>query len=72
MRDVRYIVDVRGRCPIVVTLKLCDDQPRVYGTASCIDTVFQTLPSEVLGQDIMNRTSRFFVGHHPPSTLMST
>ena len=60
-----------GRCPIVVTHKLCVDQPRVYQTTSCIDAVFRMLQSQVLGQDITGRTSRFFVGHRPPSRLPS-
>ena len=60
-----------GRCLIVVIHKLCVDQPRVYHTTSCIDAVFQMLQSQVLGQDITRRTSRFFVGHRPPSRLPS-
>ena len=60
-----------GRCPIVVIHKLCVDQPRVYHTTSCIDAVFRMLQSQVLGQDITRRTSRFFVGHRPPSRLPS-
>ena len=49
--------------PDEVTHKLCIDQPRVYQTMSCIDAVFRMLQSQVLGQDITGRTSRFFVGH---------
>ena len=60
-----------GRCPIVLIHKLCVDQPRVYHTTSCIDAVFRMLQSQVLGQDITRRTSRFFVGHGPPSRLPS-
>ena len=55
------------------------DQPRIYRITSCNDAVFRTLQSQVFGRDITRRTSRFFVGHHPPhiyppiySTLMST
>ena len=58
-----------GRCPIVVIHKLCVDQPRVYHTTSCIDAGFRMLQSQVLGQDITRRTSRFFVGHLPPPFL---
>ena len=54
------------QCPIVVTHKLCDYQPQFM---NCIDTVFQTLPSQVLGQDITGRTSRFFVSSRLPSCL---
>ena len=57
--------------PDEVTHKLCVDQPRVYQTTSCIDAVFRMLQSQVLGQDITGRTSRFFVGHRPPSRLPS-
>ena len=60
-----------ARSAIVVTHKLCVDQPQVYQTTSCIDTVFRMLQSQVLGQDITGRTSRFFVGHRPPSRLPS-
>ena len=59
-------VDVRGWCQIVVTHKLCVDQPLVYWTTNCIDAVFRMLQSQVIGQDITRKTSRFFVGHHPP------
>ena len=37
-------VDVRGWCLMVVTHKLCVDQPQVYRT-SCIDAVFRMLQS---------------------------
>ena len=66
VHDIRQMRE--RRCPIVVTHKLCIDQPQVNQT-SCIDAVFLTLQSQVLGQDITRRTSRFFVGHHPPSRL---
>jgi len=33
---------------------------------TCIDTVFKMLQSQVFGQGITRRTSRFFVGNHPP------
>ena len=56
-----------GRCPIVVTHKLCVDQPRVYRTTKCIDTVFRMTHFQVLEQNITGRTSRFFVRHRPPS-----
>ena len=39
---------------------------RCNSQTSCIDTVFRTLQSRVLGQDITRRTSRFFVRHPPP------
>jgi len=42
--------------PIIVTHTLCADQPQVYQTRmSCIDTVFWTLHSQVLGQGIITR-----------------
>ena len=56
----------KGRCPIVVTHKPCVDQPRIYRIMSCIDTVFRMLQSQILGQDITGRISRFFVGHCSP------
>ena len=46
--------------PIVVTHKLCVDQPRVYRTTSSINTVFWMLQSKLLGQNITRRTSRLF------------
>ena len=42
---------------------------RCNSQTSCIDTVFRTLQSQVLGQDITRRTSRFFVRHPPPPRL---
>jgi len=62
--DVR--IDRRGQWPIVITHKLCIDQPRVYRTMNCIYTVFWMLQSQVLGQNITRRISRFFVRHYPP------
>ena len=44
----------------------CIDQPLVYQTTSCIDTVFRTLQSQVFGQDITRRTLRFFIRCCPP------
>ena len=63
---VWHQIDMRGWCPVVIIPKLCDDQPWVHWTTNCIDTVFQTLPSQVLGQDIKRRTLGFLVGHRPP------
>ena len=57
----------RSHLPIVVTHKLCVDQPRVYRTTKCIDTVFRMTHFQVLGQNITRRTLRFFVRHHPPT-----
>ena len=42
------------------------DQPRIYRITSCNDAVFRMLQSQVFGQDITRRTSRFFIGHRPP------
>ena len=53
------------RGPIVVTHKICIYQCRSYKTTSCIDAVFWTLQSQVLGQHITRRNSRFFISHHP-------
>ena len=53
---------MRGVVPFVITHKLCDDQPRLYRTTNYIDTVFQMLPSQVLGQDTTRRT---FTWHRP-------
>ena len=39
------------RCPIVITYKLCADQPRVY-RKSCTEAVFRALQSQVLRQGI--------------------
>ena len=55
-------VDVAG---VVPNCQLCIDQPQVYQRMSCIDAVFQTLQSRVLGQDITRRTLTFFVRHRP-------
>ena len=62
-----------GGCPIVVTHEPCVDQPRIHRIMSCIDAIFQILQSQVFGQDITRRTSRFFVRHCPlVATLTST
>ena len=37
---------------------------------SCIDAVFWMLQSQVLGQSIRRKTSRFFVGHRPPHVCL--
>ena len=63
-------VDVRGgggggRCLIIVTHKLCIDQPWEYRT-NYIDAVFWMLQSQVFGQGNTRGTSRFLVGHCPP------
>ena len=63
---------MRGWCPIVVTHKLCIDQPQVYRTMSCIDVVFWMLQSQVLGQDITRRTLRCFFGHCPPNIYLTS
>ena len=56
----------RERCPIVLTHKLCIDQPRVYQTTSCIDTVFQTLH-----WILQEGPQDFFVRHCTPSVYLS-
>ena len=66
--EIRVTYVTSGRqCPIVVTHKLCDYQPR---SMNCIDAVFQTLPPQVLGRDITGRTSRLCRAM-PPSRLPS-
>ena len=67
----RQRVDRWGVVPNCCNYKHCIDQPQVYRTTSCIDAVFPTLQSQVLGQDTTRRTSRFFVGHRPPSVYLS-
>ena len=50
----------------VVTHKPCIDQPQIYQIMSCIDIVFRMLQSQVFGQDIRRRISKFFIRHRPP------
>ena len=62
-----------GRCEGAVP-DCCSSQSlhwSVYQTTSCTDASFRMLQSQVLGQDIIRRTLRFFVGHGPPSRLPS-
>ena len=60
------------QCPIIVTHKLCVDQPRVYRTTNCIDAVFQTLQSQVLGQDTYYKKDlKILCRTPPPSHLPS-
>ena len=47
MRDVTVDVrvDAREAVPIIVTHKLCVDQPRVYRTTNCIDSLLNVTVS---------------------------
>ena len=48
------------------------DQPQIYQIMSCIDTVFRTLQSQVFGQDIRRRISRFFIRYRPPRVYQTS
>ena len=62
-------VDTREWCPIVVTHRLCVDQPRIYQTISCIVFAFWTFWSLVLGQDTRKKGFEILCWVPPPMFL---
>ena len=62
-------VDTREWCPIVVTHRLCVDQPRIYQTISCIVFAFWTFWSLVLGQDTRKKGLEILCRVPPPMFL---
>ena len=62
-------VDTREWCPIVVTHRLCVDQPRIYQTISCIVFAFCTFWSLVLGQDTRKKGLEILCRVPPPMYL---